>query len=128
MSMLRNHKGIGIIQIWMWLLLLMLVIYLGFKIIPMYIDFERMKDEMSIKASLAQVLKDEDIRTALVAKAKELDLPLEGEDFIIMRDDEHHMMTIKTMWDVEVHFPFDIYVRNFHFEPIANEDMTRVRM
>jgi len=126
--MLRNHKGIGIIQIWMWLLLLMLVIYLGFKIIPMYIDFERMKDEMSIKASLAQVLKDEDIRTALVAKAKELDLPLEGEDFIIMRDDEHHMMTIKTMWDVEVHFPFDIYVRNFHFEPIANEDMTRVRM
>src|SRR5208337_2552390 len=121
MSMLRNHKGIGIIQIWMWLLLLMLVIYLGFKIIPMYIDFERMKDEMSIKASLAQVLKDEDIQTALVAKAKELDLPLEGEDFIIMRDDEHHMMTIKTMWDVEVHFPFDIYVRNFHFEPIANE-------
>ena len=128
MSMLRNHKGIGVIQIWIWLLLITLVIYLGFKILPMYIDFERMKDEMSIRASLAQVLKDEDIRNALVAKAKELDLPLEGEDFIIVRDDEHHMMSIKTKWDVEVHFPFDIYVRTFHFEPAVNEDVSRVRM
>lgn len=128
MSFLRNEKGMGTIKVWAWLLFLALVIYVGSKILPLYIDFERMKDEMSIKASLAQVLKDDEIRMALVTKAKELDLPLGTEDFIILRDDENHLMTIKTMWDVEVHFPFDIYVRNFHFEPVAIESTNRIRM
>ena len=128
MSILRNEKGRGVSRIWICLLILALVIYVGYKILPLYFEFERMKDEMSMKASMAQVLKDEDIRSALVIKAKELELPLEPEDFIILRDDEHHMMTIKTMWEVEVHFPFNIYVKNFHFEPVVNENTTRVRM
>jgi len=128
MAILRSEKGLSTIKVWIWLLLLSLVVYVGFKLLPMYIDFERMKDEMSIKASLAQVLKDDEIRSALAAKAKELELPLDADDFILQRDDEHHHMTIKAVWDVEIHFPFDIYVRNFHFEPIASEDTSRVRM
>lgn len=128
MAILRSEKGLSTIKVWVWLLLLSLVVYMGFKLLPMYIDFERMKDEMAIKASLAQVLKDSEIRSALAAKAKELELPLNAEDFIILRDDEQHRMTIKAAWDVEIHFPFDIYVRNYHFEPVASEDTTRVRM
>ncbi len=31
------------------------------KLVPMYMDAERMKDEMAVKAGLAQKLKDEDI-------------------------------------------------------------------
>jgi len=128
MAILRSEKGLSTIKAWLWLLLLSLVLYIGFKLLPMYIDFERMKDEMAIKASLAKVLKDDEIRSALAVKAKELELPLDAGDFIILRDDEHHRMTIKAGWDVEIHFPFDIYVRNFHFEPVASEDTTRVRM
>jgi len=128
MTILRCEKGVSTIKAWLWLLFLSLVVYMGYKLLPMYIDFERMKDEMAVKASLAQVLKDDEIRSALAVKAKELELPLDAEDFIILRDDEHHRMTIKAAWDVEIHFPFDIYVRNFHFKPIASEDTTRVRM
>jgi hypothetical protein len=128
MSILRNEKGLSTIKLWIWLVLVILVVYVGTKLLPMYIDFERMKDEMSVKASLAQILKDDEIRSALAAKAKELELPLDRDDFIILRDDEHHHMTIKTDWDIEVHFPFDIYVRNFHFAAVASEDTSRVRM
>ncbi len=127
MAILRNEKGMSTIKLWIWLVLVILVVYMGIKLLPMYIDFERMKDEMSIKASLAQVLKDDEIRSALAAKAKELELPLDDNDFIILRDDEHHHMTIKADWDIEVHFPFDIYVRNFHFAALASEDTTHVR-
>ncbi len=128
MIILRSEKGLGTIKLWIWLLILSLVAYMGFKLLPMYIDFERMKDEMDVKASLARVLKDDEIRSALADKAKELELPLEGEDFIIMRDDENHRMTIKAGWDVEVNFPFNIYIRKFHFEPVVSEDTLRVRM
>ncbi len=128
MIILRSEKGLGTIKLWIWLLILSLVTYMGIKLLPMYIDFERMKDEMDVKAGLAQVLKDDEIRSALADKAKELELPLEGEDFIIMRDDENHRMTIKAGWDVEVYFPYNIYVRKFHFEPVVSENTLRVPM
>ena len=128
MSSLSTEQGGISFKVLFWVLLLFVVVHVAVKIVPVYIDAERMKDEMSIKASLAQVLKDDEIRSALAAKAKELELPLDADDFILQRDDEHHHMTIKAVWDVEIHFPFDIYVRNFHFEPIASEDTSRVRM
>jgi hypothetical protein len=110
------------------LALLFVVIHVGYKLIPMYMDYERMKDEMSIKASTAQVWKDEEIRTALVQKAKELELPLGPENFLLKRDEDRHTMTISTAWDVEVHFLFDVYVRTFHFAITADEDYTKARM
>ncbi len=122
-----NESGVGMIKMLVMLSIVALVVYVGYKLLPMYIDFERMKDEMQIKASMAQVLKDEEILADLEKKAKELELPLGRENFILRRDDEHHRMMIKTMWDVEVHFPFDVYVRNYHFEPVADENTQRVR-
>jgi len=109
------------------LAVLFIVIHVGYKLIPMYMDYERMKDEISIKASTAQVWKDDEIRTGLVQKAKELELPLGPENFILKRDEERHTMTISTQWDDEVHFLFNVYVRNYHFSIIADEDYTRAR-
>ena len=109
------------------LAVLFLVIHVGYKLIPMYMDFERMKDEMAVKASLAQVLKDEEIRADLVKKAKELELPLTPESFIIKRDEGNHTMTISTRWEDEVHFLFNVYVRTFTFAPVATEDYTKGR-
>lgn len=109
------------------LFVLFVVIHVGYKLIPMYMDYERMKDEMMIKASVAQVLKDTEILADLVKKAKELDLPLKEESFVLKRSEERHMMTISAAWDVEVHFLFDAYVRTYHFAPVAEEDYTKMR-
>jgi hypothetical protein len=122
-----NESGVSTIKMLVILAIAALVVYVGYKLLPMYMDFERMKDEMQIKASMAQVLKDEEILSDLVKKAKELELPLGPENFILRRDDDHHRMMIKTTWDVEVHFPFDVYVRTYHFEPVADENTERVR-
>jgi hypothetical protein len=127
MIMAGNERGVSTLKIWLWLLFLGTVIYTGIKLVPPYIDSERMKDEMQIKASLAQVLKDDEIRTALVAKAKELEIPLGPESFLIERDEGNHRMKISTAWDVEVHFPYDVYVKYYHFAPVADEDTQRAR-
>jgi hypothetical protein len=84
-----------------------------------------MKDEMAVKARFAQDLKDEDIAAALVKKAKELELPLGPENFIVQRDEEGRRMRISTQWDVEVNFFWGAHIRKFHFAPVIDEDYAR---
>jgi len=88
-------------------------------------DYERMKDTMSIKASVAQVLKDEEIMTDLVKRAQELGLPLRAENFSLKRDEEHRTISIRTAWDVDVSFLGDLYVHTFHFEPQVEENIAK---
>lgn len=125
MRLKGNERGVSMLKVWFWLIALGLVIYAGVKIAVPYIDFERMKDEMTTKARLAQVLKDEEVRAALVAKAKELDLPLGPEHFVIQRDEAKQRMYIAAAWDIEVHFPYDVYVWNHHFDAVADELMKK---
>lgn len=127
MRILTNENGAGSLKVWLWLITLFLTIHVGYKLIPMYMDYERMKDDMGLKASTAQVMKDEEIRGYLVRKAMELELPLKDESFVLKRDEDKHTMTISAEWDVEVHFLFDAYIRTFHFAPVAEEDYTKTR-
>jgi hypothetical protein len=128
-SILFTEKGMMSLKALFILLLLFVVVHVSIKLAPMYIDAERLKDEMSVKAGLAQTLKDEDILRDLVKRAKELDLPLGPEDFTLNREEENHRMKISTKWDVTVHFFFDVYppytTRTYHFEPIIQEDYSR---
>jgi hypothetical protein len=129
MSVLTKDSGFISFKVLFVLLLLFIVIHIGLKVIPMYIDAEAMKDEMSAKAGFAQTMKDEEILRDLVKRAKELSLPLGPDDFKLLRDDESRRMKISTAWDVEIHFFYDIYPpytdRTFHFRPIVQEAYVR---
>jgi hypothetical protein len=62
-----------------------------------------------------------------VARAKELDLPLKKENFLIIRDEDKRKMIIKTAWDVEVHYfgglCGDLCVQEYHFAPVAESGL-----
>ncbi len=122
-----SERGVSNFKVFLTLVLLFLVIHVGLKVVPMYMDAERLKDEMSIKASVAQVLKDDEILADLVRKAEELELPLKAENFVLVRDEDHHRMRISTKWDVDVVFLWGVYERNFHFDPSVDEDYSIVR-
>jgi hypothetical protein len=123
-SLSRQSGGISIKTLLIFLLLFA-VVHVGVKLVPMYMDAERMKDEMAGKAGLAQNLKDEEILVDLAKKAKELDLPLGQENFKLIRDDANRRMKISTRWDVEVNFFWGTYIRTFHFEPVIQENYSR---
>jgi hypothetical protein len=129
MSVISKDSGFISFKVMFVLLLLFIVIHIGLKVIPMYIDAEAMKDEMSAKAGFAQTMKDEEILRDLVKRAKELSLPLGPDDFKLLRDDESRRMKISTAWDVEIHFFYDIYPpftdRTFHFRPIVEQAYVR---
>ena len=128
MQMIGNESGVSKLKVLIILALLGAVIHVGIKYLSVRLDFERMKDTMDIKASAAQVLKDEEILADLAAKAKELDLPLKGENFVIVRDDDKRKMIIKTAWDVEVHYfgglCGDLCVQEYHFAPVAEASLS----
>ena len=125
MRILGNESGVSGIKLMVWLVILGAVFYVGITYLSVQLDFQRMRDAMSSKASVAQVLKDEEIRNDLLGKAMELKLPLTGDNFIIIRDEEKNMMTIKTAWDVEIHYfgglCGDLCIQNYHFAPVAQE-------
>jgi len=129
MSMLSGERGMISFKALFIILILFLILHVGIKLIPMYMDAEQMKDEMATKAGFAQELKDEDILNDLAGKAKQLGLPLGRENFKLQRDDEKRRMRISTAWEVEVHFLFDVYppytVRTFKFAPNIQEDYSR---
>lgn len=125
MTILQKENGMISFKMMLILLILFVVIHIGIKWVPMYMASEAMKDEMTAKARFAQMLKDEEIRSDLANKAKAEDLPLGPDDFILQRDETNRRMKISTVWDVEMHFFFDVYppytVRTFHFEPVVEE-------
>ncbi len=129
MSNLSTERGMVSFKVLFWLLVLFIVVHIAVKLVPMYIDSERMKDEMSVQAELAQTLKDNEILANLVQKAKELDLPIGQEDIVLTRNEDTHMMKISAKWDVTVHFFFDVYppytTRTYHFAPIIEADYSR---
>ena len=165
--MLSNEQGASRFKVFFWVALLFLVVHVLLKVIPMYMDFYRLEDEMKMKAGAAgQGLKDDEILRdlekkakegeirfienkrfagseprhdiswknateelhfllldSLKKKAKEVDLPLTQDSFIISRSEDGHITNIVTKggWDVEVNFLFGAYIREFHFEPTAVE-------
>jgi len=129
MRLMSNESGVSSVKVMIWLVILGAGFHVGIKYLSVQLDFQRMQDAMSSKASVAQVLKDEEIRSDLAGKAKELGLPLTGENFVIVRDEDKRTMTIKTSWDVEVHYfgglCGDLCVQNYHFAPVAQENITR---
>jgi hypothetical protein len=116
-----NQSGGTRFKVFLWFVFLFLCLHIGLKIVPLYMDYSRMKDEMIVKAGVAQVLKDEEILRDLENKAKDLDLPLKAENFVLQRDDERRRMKISTKWDIEVVFLWGVYTRTFHFQPVAEE-------
>jgi hypothetical protein len=128
MQIRGNESGVSRLKVLIILALLGAVIHVGIKYLSVRLDFERMKDTLDIKANAAQVLKDEEILTDLAARAKELDLPLKRENFLIIRDEDQRKMIIKTAWDVEVHYfgglCGDLCVQEYHFAPVAEASLT----
>lgn len=124
MFLMKENGGLTYKTIFV-LLILFVVIHIALKLVPMYMDAERLKDEMAIKARFAQTLKDDDILNELEKKAKELELPITRENIIVKRDDATRQISIQTAWDVDVIFLFGAYVRTYHFEPVIQEDYAR---
>ena len=80
MRMLREERGEGRLGTLFALTLLVVMIYLGFKVVPVMINSYAFKDFIEEEARFASVRRDDDeIRTRVYNKARELELPVSKE-------------------------------------------------
>ena len=128
MSILSNEAGGSRFKVYVFFVILFLVVHAALKTVPVFMDYQQMEDTMTVKAGVAQVLKDEEILRDLVSKANELDLPLDAESFIINRNEERRKMAIsmKYGWDVEITYLWGAYNRTFHFQPAVEENFMTI--
>lgn len=123
MSILDKQKGMISFKALFWLVLLFVVVHVLLKVVPMWMDYTRMKDAMQNKTNMSQISSNDlEIKNSLVKMANELELPLTEESFIIERDQNSNKVTriiTNGGWDVEVHFLWGVYIRTFHFDPVT---------
>lgn len=123
MRILGNASGVSKLKVLIVLAILGLGFSEGIKYLSVQLDYQRMKDAMETKASVAQVLKDDEIIRDLVQQARELGLPMKEEHFVLTRDTDQGIMTIQTAWDVPVRYLWgvcgEMCDQTYHFEPIV---------
>jgi hypothetical protein len=125
MGVLGNESGVSKLKVLLIIAVLVLGFMQGIKYLSVRLDYERMKDTMESKASVAQVLKDEEILRDLEIRARELGLPMKPEDFLLDRDADQGIMTIRTAWNVQVRYLWGLCgepcEQTYHFEPVVRE-------
>ena len=117
-----NERGMVSMKVIFWVLLLFVVLHIGFKLIPMYMDAWKIEDEIQGKAYMAQEAKftDQELKSALSSYAKSLDVPLQPEDIDVTRNEATRQLTLHTDWNVEVKFFWGACgatcIKTYHFD------------
>src|SRR5262245_25723079 len=108
MSRNRGERGEGRLGTFFALTLLVVMIYLGFKVLPVMINSYAFKDFMEEEARFASVRRDDDeIRTRVYNKARELQLPITME--MIKTDRSNSRFDIAVSYSVPIVTPVYTY-------------------
>lgn len=90
------------------LLVLALTIYLGFKVIPVMVRGYEFRDYLEEQARFAATRRDDDdVRKAVILKARELELPVLGKDITLVRTSSRFDIAVK--YTVQIETPVYTY-------------------
>jgi hypothetical protein len=111
--MYLDERGGSRVATLLYLLVAILVFYVLFKVIPPYMAYYSMDDEVSQEIGMSSINPDEVIVKDLYEKAQELGLPIDQQDIKLTRDAAS--VTIDIQWVTEVDFGYG-FKRDFAFE------------
>ena len=100
------------------IIVLALTIYLGVKIVPVLINGYTFRAYLEEEARFAALRnRDEEVRTRVLRKALDLDLPIGAKDILIIRSTTHFDIKVKYAVPIETpvytyNWPFDEAVRS----------------
>ncbi len=102
-----------------WTLVFLAAIYLGVKLIPLYVNNFQFQDAMENEARLGVVSRKtaEQIRDTIFTKAQELGLPLTREQIRVEAD----LRTVRISCEYDIHVELPGYTLRLHFNPSSTE-------
>ncbi|MCB1034141.1 MAG: hypothetical protein KDD47_09945 [Acidobacteria bacterium] len=108
-----SQKGEGTLGCIFWSLLLLVVVVAAWKMVPVKVATAEFHDFMDDQARGADRRSEESIRKAILKKARDLDLPVDPKDLVVVltRDD----IKMEVEYTVPVDFPGFTYDWDFHY-------------
>lgn len=112
MTLLNRERGEGRAGTLIGLAVLAITIYLGVKIVPVLVNGYAFRDYLEEEARFAALRSQDDVvRTRIVRKAVELDLPVPAKSVLINRTQSY--IDIKVKYVVPIETPVYTYDMNF---------------
>ncbi|HSY52531.1 MAG TPA: hypothetical protein VLC46_27270 [Thermoanaerobaculia bacterium] len=112
MRMSRRERGEGQLGCLVGLILLGLAIFVAWKMIPVKVKAAEVRQTVVDEAKSAGTHNDERIRAAILAKAREDNLPITENDITIVRGNGE--ITVRVVYTIPIVFPG--YTYNWHLE------------
>jgi hypothetical protein len=121
----RRPAGIGPVGVIL-LLLVLVGIYLGVKLVPLYVRDFQVANAFDDEARRAHMASDEEIRRAIFAKVRDIGLGeiLEERDIVVERNARAGRISVYASYEVEVELVGG-KVLTLHFEPEVDRDIRR---
>lgn len=109
--MIRNSSGQTKISTLLYLLVAIIVVYVVIKVLPPYMDYYAMEDEITQQAELAEINSDTIIRNDIISKAN--DLEIVPDALVVTKVNSR--LSVYMSWSTNVDFGYGIN-RDFEFE------------
>ena len=103
----RGMRGEGRVGCFIWLAIVALVGYALYKIVPVKIDNSTFEDFITEQASFGSIKSVKQIESEILAKAKDLNIPVTKENLTITKSREK--IAIETHYDVNIVFFGGVY-------------------
>jgi len=106
---LRNERGEGRLGTLFGIVVLAGFIYLGVKVVPILVSVYEFRDSIEEQARFATLPRhdDEEVKRAILAKARELELPVGAKDVSVNRNSTR--IDIKVKYTVPIETPIYTY-------------------
>ncbi len=112
--MVLDSKGQTRVSALIYLLAAILVVYVAIKVVPPYMHYYAMDDEVHQQLKMSKINDADTIRGDLLEKARELGLRVDPGDLELTYD-KRERLSIRLHWEEEVDFEYGI-VKVFPFE------------
>lgn len=124
MRQTEGTRGSGRLGCILWLAVLAITAYIGYKVIPVKVATSTFYDFMQEEAAFASIRPVKQLQREILAKAKELNLPLTEENLVIKKVTES--ITIEAHYEVTIDFFNGAYKYLWKFDPIVQRPLFAV--
>jgi len=102
MRQIQGTRGSGRLGCILWLAVLAITAYIGYKVIPVKVATSTFYDFMQEEAAFASIRPVRQLQREILAKAKELNLPVTQENLVIKKVAES--ITIEAHYEITIDF------------------------
>ena len=104
-SIIGNERGRISLGTWVLFLVVAVLVYLGVKIGPYWIDYYMLKDKIGNFTKMTHTPPDEEIISGVKSIVDERKIPLDVDNNLVITRDDDKLVSIRAEWTVTVEFP-----------------------